>query len=646
MGPDAELGVLSAEEARLLGEHVELQASEKRRILAVIRAIEAGEIAQLFRMSAQPSQRELKRAYFELSKLYHPDRFYGRKLGSFGPMLARIFATLSQYVKTLGDSRTVIGETSQPAGPRRRHHERHVFSVRVALRASSRGTVEQLETVDVGSGGLFLASDHPPPAGDEVELRILVPGAGPISLRGRVAHVRPPADAHTRRRAAGMGVEIAATGEAEARIMRHLVALAREGMPAPGPGPTEPAPTPTRVRFARGTQSAAVTSSIIAIDLGTSYTSVSAAIGSRVSVLPWPDGARAIPSVVACPQRGRWLVGARARDRLVTDPRHVVPAVKRLLGRQADDPELASHMAQAPYGLSPGPDGNLVVEMWNEQYAVPQLLGLLLGGARDAAERALGVEIREAVVTVPVSFTAERVALLRRAGRLAGLDIVEVIEEPSAAALACRHTEGFGGLIGVYDFGGGTFDFSVVDVSGGDFHVLTTAGDSWLGGDDLDYAVAEAVANQFWKVHGVDLRQRLVEWQHLLGAVEKAKRDLSLTDTVDLVVPEVMHTRTGPRDLRVHVSRERVEPLWVPPIARSIDTCVQALASIGVRPQQLSAIYLSGGTSYVPAVRRALAARFGVPVKIGAPPEHAVCLGAGIHAAQLSRRMQPTLPAR
>ena len=280
--------------------------------------------------------------------------------------------------------------------------------------------------------------------------------------------------------------------------------------------------------------------------------------------------------------------------------------------------------------------------MFGEQYHTVQLCAYLLDAARINAERVLGQPVERAVVTVPVSFSAERVQLLRRAGQLAHLEIVEVIEEPSAAALASRHTQGFGGVIGVYDFGGGTFDFSVVEATGGDFQVLTTAGDSWLGGDDLDYAVAEAAANLFWRVHGLDLRQRLVEWQHLLLSAEKAKRDLSVVEAATLFVPEVMHTAQGAQDLRIKVTRDRAEPIWAPAIERSINTCAHALAVLGMRPGDLTAVYLSGGTSYVPAVRRALSQRFRVPIRVGAPPDHAVCLGAGIHAAQLERRI-PTL---
>ena len=383
---------------------------------------------------------------------------------------------------------------------------------------------------------------------------------------------------------------------------------------------------------------------VIGIDFGTTYTSVSAAVANRVQILPWPDGSRAIPSVVAFTAPGRAVVGAEARARQLRDPRRVVASTKRLLGRSVDDPELAAYFAQAAFDRSGGPDGNVVIEMWGEPYATPQLCGYLLDAARVNAERVLGHAVDRAVITVPVSFSAERIQLLKRAGQLAHLEVVEVIEEPSAAALACRHTPGFGGIIGVYDFGGGTFDFSVVEATGGDFRVLTTAGDSWLGGDDLDYAVAEAASNLFWRVHGIDLRLRVVEWQHLLASAEKAKRDLSVVDAANLFVPEVVHTPHGAQDLRIKVTRDRAEPIWAPAIERSLHTCISALASINMRPSDLTAIYLSGGTSYVPAVRRALSQRFKLPIRIGAPPDQGVCLGAGMHAAHLERR-SPTLVA-
>jgi molecular chaperone DnaK len=213
--------------------------------------------------------------------------------------------------------------------------------------------------------------------------------------------------------------------------------------------------------------------------------------------------------------------------------------------------------------------------------------------------------------------------------------VVEVIEEPCAAAIANQGQKDFNGIVGVYDFGGGTFDFSLVEAGSGDLRVLATTGDSWLGGDDFDLAIADAAANMFWKAEGTDLREKAVEWQYLVLACEKAKRDLSLRDHAQVVVPDVSRNAQGSVDLRINLAREKVELLWAQPIRRSIDTCKQALSLAGVPMSRLSAIYMSGGTSYIPAIRRSLMKSFGVPVHLGIAPEHAVCAGAGIRAAIL-----------
>ena len=320
-----------------------------------------------------------------------------------------------------------------------------------------------------------------------------------------------------------------------------------------------------------------------------------------------------------------------------------MPSAKRLLGRRASDNEVASHLSQSAYDISSAQDGQVLINMWGEPYAIPQLVGYLLGAAREAAEQSLRSPVDKAVVTVPVSFGADRVELLRRAARLAHLDIVEVIDEPSAAALASRFRPDFGGLIGVYDFGGGTFDFSIVDARGGDFRVLATAGDSWLGGDDFDSALADAIAEKFWRVHGVDLRLRAVEWQQLLFESERAKRGLSQLDTIMMSIPEVCHTRQGTVDLKMRLARQSVNKVWAEPIRRSITTCMQALAMVGLQPHHLSGVYLAGGTTYLPAVRQALQSYFRLPVHSVVPPEFATCLGAGVHAAQLTARVATTL---
>jgi actin-like ATPase involved in cell morphogenesis len=653
-----ELGDPSAREAELLAEEVDLEPWEKRRILAVVRALESSDYHDVLSLPSGASGRDLKRAYFDLSRHLHPDRYAGRRLGSFAPVLDRAFAAVSQVVKSLSDSRTVMGVQSIAAGPRRRRAERLVLRTPVTVSGLEGGRQERMEAIDLSRGGAFLAGETACRPDQVIEVALQPPGAQALFLPARVVWTRPPEVARQGELEPGIGVRFEAMGVSERARLDELLVMAQHCAPdAPGSAllfqtadlgsaAVAQAEATAQRRLARGTERMSLPRRVIGIDFGTTYTSVAAAVANRVQILPWPDGSRAIPSVVAFTGPGRAVVGVEARDRALRDPRRVVASAKRLLGRTLDDPELAAYLAQAAFDRAAGPDGRLVVEMFGEPYATAQLCGYLLDAARVNAERVLGHAVDRAVVTVPVSFSAERIQLVRRAGQLAHLDVVEVIEEPSAAALASRHTPGFGGLIGLYDFGGGTFDFSVVEASGGDFRVLTTAGDSWLGGDDLDYAVAEAASNLFWRVHGIDLRLRVVEWQHLLASAEKAKRDLSVVDAATLFVPEVLHTPHGAQDLRIKVTRDRVEPIWAPAIERSLHTCISALAALGKRPSDLSAIYLSGGTSYVPAVRRALSQRFKLPIRIGAPPDHAVCLGAGIHAAHIERRVPTLLAAR
>jgi actin-like ATPase involved in cell morphogenesis len=635
--------LFSPEESRLLGEEVDLDDAQKRRVLALVRMLRQGRHYEMLGVVQGCSARELKRAYFTLSKEVHPDRYYGRNLGSFGPLLSMIFETACQAVKTLSDSRTVAG--AKPVIPRQRVTSRYPFMATVGLRCQSWPEVRRLITQDISTGGMFVPTDAEARAGERVEVQLTLPSRGLLPLGGTVVErVSARGD-----EPAGLCIRLDPLSGSDRTRFEQVLQAARDEVPvaAEAVGVQAGAPQVGKVRLARGSEQLQVyPQPIVGIDFGTTYLSVSAAIGNRVHILPWPDGSRAVPSVVSFPNRRDTIVGAQARDRLLRDPRHTIPSVKRLLGRRADEREVDGYLAQAAYETSTGPDGNLALNMWDQTYAVPQVCSYLIGAAREAAEKALGQEVRQAVLTVPVSFTSERIDLLRRAAKLAHVDVVEMIDEPTAAALANRFRPEFGGIVGIYDFGGGTFDFSVVDVTGGDFKVLATAGDSWLGGDDLDLAVAEAVANQFWRIHGVDMRNRAVEWQELVFACERAKRELSSGEAATLFIPEVAHTSKGTIDLKARVSRSLAERIWQPIIDRSFHTCLQTLALVGLQPQSLSAIYLSGGTTYVPAVREGLSKRFNVPVRTGVPPDHAVCLGAGIHAAQLHRRRQPAIAAR
>jgi len=380
------------------------------------------------------------------------------------------------------------------------------------------------------------------------------------------------------------------------------------------------------------------TEPIIGIDLGTTYTSVSTVVNGKLTMLADDAGSVQTPSVIAFPSKNEILVGAAARARLATDPLRTVASPKRLLGRPFEDHEVQTFLAQAPWKSSRGPDGTAVVEVWGQPYSFTQLCGYVLAEARAVAERRLGRPVGRAALSVPVSFGPERIAAVGRAAQLAGLVVAGTVVEPTAAALANRSAPGFGGVVAVYDFGGGTFDCSIVDVSREHgFRVLATAGDTWLGGDDVDLVLAEAAANQFWRLHKVDLRKQAVEWQRLKFACEQAKRRLSTADSAVIAVADVLRTSTGMVGLELQIDRPTLARASRALLDRSLAVCDQALRDAGLERTRLSGVFLSGGTCHMPAVHAAVGRHFGVPVRVGVTPDHAVCLGTTVHAAALRR---------
>jgi uncharacterized protein (TIGR02266 family) len=544
------------------------------------------------------------------------------------------------------------GPAEDPAGPRRRADERYVYNVKLQAKCASWPKFVELFTGDVSRSGLFIPTDQKAAVGEQVEVDLELPDSQTFKVTGKVVNVIDAARAAELHTAPGLGVRLdALEGEARARF-DQIVAAARASQPIPEPAPisdtgsvsvievakVEITQPPARTPSGRRPAMSAGTGPIVGIDMGTTYTAVAAVRGKKVGILARGDGSRSTPSVISFERGGEVVVGAAARERVTTDPAHTVSSPKRLLGRPFSEREVQTFVGRAPYRTLAGPDGTTVIEMFGREYAVPQLCSYLLADTRKLAEAELGEPVSRAVITVPISFDAVRIEALRRAGTMAGLEVVAVIDEPSSAALANRFAPGFGGIVGVYDFGGGTFDFSVVDVGHGDFRVLGTSGDTWLGGDDLDQALAEAAANQFWRQHKVDLRNQAVEWQRLLFACEKAKRELTTGDSAVIHVPGVLRGSQGMIDLKLGIDRATLSRACGPVIQRSLDVCEQALSLLDMPPDKLTAIYLSGGTTYVPAVKEALEKRFKVPLRTGVPPEHAVCLGAAIHAAQLQLR--------
>jgi len=385
---------------------------------------------------------------------------------------------------------------------------------------------------------------------------------------------------------------------------------------------------------------------IVGIDLGTSNTAVSVVKDGKVSVLAGADGARSIPSVVSFPAKGQVVVGAEARKRIATDPSRTVSSPKRLLGRKLADREVQTFVGQAAYRTCAADDGAVLIEIEGERYAIPQLCGFILDAAKKLAERTLG-PIKQVVLAVPVSFDDARCRAVEVAAKLAGLEVVGLIAEPNAAALANRYVPGFGGLVGIYDFGGGTFDFSIVDVSRSRFQVVASAGDPWLGGDDIDAVLSDAAANQFWRQHKVDLRKHAAELQRLRFACEEAKRTLSTEESTRLEVKDVLRTADGMVSLKLSLDRATLSRASGAIVRRSLEVADRALAQANLKGSELTAIYLCGGSSQMPAVRAAVEKHFGVPLKAGVAPDQAVCVGAAIHGSLIAqRRSSPILAQR
>ncbi len=478
---------------------------------------------------------------------------------------------------------------------------------------------------------MFLLIDTAAEIGEAVDIVIAAPN-GWVSAVGTVVSCCDKEEALRLGCDAGIGIRFSEDGRSDEAGITALLLHLREQ--APRFVPEEP----DEATFAQGSGVVRSKDPIIGIDLGTTNTSVAFTIGNRVQMVPWLDGTFSIPSVVAFPEKGKSLVGKAAQRRLLRDPRYAIGSGKRLIGRQIDDPSISSFVHGAGVAHQTGPDGSVLVDFWGELYAMPQICSYLYAAARETASHAMGQEIRKAVITVPVCFDEAQRDAMRLAAKLAHLEVVEIIEEPCAAAIANQGQEGFEGIVGVYDFGGGTFDFSLVEATTGDMRVLATTGDSWLGGDDFDLAIANTAADSAYRAQGVDLRTRSVEWQTLLRSCEEAKRALSTEESTRMIVPGVLRNQLGPCDMRMMLTREKVEPLWKDVIARSIHTCMQALDVAGVPKSKLSSIYMSGGTSYIPLIRDQLEKAFGVPVVLGIAPEYAVAAGAGVRAAQLERR--------
>ncbi len=387
---------------------------------------------------------------------------------------------------------------------------------------------------------------------------------------------------------------------------------------------------------------------LIGIDLGTTNSCVAVLEGSaggelETTVIPNPEGARTTSSIVAFTATGERLVGQIAKRQAATNPTRTVHAVKRLMGRKWTEEEVQKQVRSVSYELTQHENGDAWVTIDDKSYSPPEISSMVLRSLKETAEKYLGEEVTQAVITVPAYFDDAQRQATKDAGKIAGLTVERIINEPTAAALAYGLDKTDAKRIAVYDLGGGTFDISVLDISGGVFTVKGTGGDTHLGGEDFDVRLIDALAEEFKKQHGVDLREDRMALQRLRESAEKAKHELSSALETEINIPFVATTAAGPLHFERTIKRSELEILTIELIDRSIEACRRLLDDIGMSPADIDDVVLVGGMTRMPAVQRAVKTFFGRDAHKGVNPDEVVAVGAAIQGAALSGHIDEVL---
>jgi molecular chaperone DnaK len=382
---------------------------------------------------------------------------------------------------------------------------------------------------------------------------------------------------------------------------------------------------------------------VIGIDLGTTNSCVAVMEGGKPKVIENAEGARTTPSIVAFAKDGERLIGQPAKRQAVTNPENTIFAVKRLIGRRFDDPMTKKDMGLVPYTITKGKTGDAWVKAGGEDYSPSQISAFTLQKMKETAESYLGETVTQAVITVPAYFNDAQRQATKDAGQIAGLEVLRIINEPTAAALAYGLEKNDGKLIAVYDLGGGTFDISVLEIGDGVFEVKSTNGDTFLGGEDFDATIVEFLASEFKKAEGIDLKSDKLALQRLREAAEKAKIELSSAQTTEVNLPFITADSTGPKHLVKSITRSDLEKMVEGLIKRTLDPCKQALKDAGVKPADIAEVVLVGGMSRMPRVRELVKDFFGKEPHTGVNPDEVVAMGAAIQAGVLQGDVKDVL---
>jgi molecular chaperone DnaK len=382
-------------------------------------------------------------------------------------------------------------------------------------------------------------------------------------------------------------------------------------------------------------------SKVIGIDLGTTNSVVAVMEGGEPAVVVNQEGARTTPSVVGFAKDGERLVGQVAKRQAVTNPENTVFSIKRFMGRQ--HAEVAQETARVPYRVQKADNGDAWVEVRGKKYSPPEISAMILQKLRDAAKDHLGADVTDAVITVPAYFNDAQRQATKDAGRIAGLNVLRIVNEPTAAALAYGLDKKKDETIAVYDFGGGTFDISILEVGEGVVEVKATNGDTHLGGDDLDDRVMQWIVDEFKKTDGVDLGKDRMALQRLKEAAEKAKIELSTVMETDINLPFITADQTGPKHLQMKLTRAKFEQLVDDLLQRSMAPVKQALADAGLKPADIDEVVLVGGSTRVPKIQQLVKEYFGKEPHKGVNPDEVVAVGAAIQGGVLKGEVKDVL---
>ncbi len=387
-------------------------------------------------------------------------------------------------------------------------------------------------------------------------------------------------------------------------------------------------------------------SKVIGIDLGTTNSCIAIMEGSTsadVRVVENAEGARTTPSMVAFSDGGERLVGQSAKRQAVTNPTNTLYAVKRLIGRRYEDPLVEKDKGMVPYTIVKGDNGDAWVEARGEKYSPSQVSAFILGKMKETAEAYLGEKVTQAVITVPAYFNDAQRQATKDAGKIAGLEVLRIINEPTAAALAYGMDKKTGGTIAVYDLGGGTFDVSVLEIGDGVFEVKSTNGDTFLGGEDFDNRVIGYLADEFKKEQGIDLRKDKLALQRLKEAAEKAKIELSSSKETEINLPFITADASGPKHLVMKLSRAKLESLVDDLIERTLAPCRAALKDAGVTAGEIQEVILVGGMTRMPKVIEVVKQFFGREPARNVNPDEVVAIGAAVQGAVLKGDVKDVL---